>query len=65
MAYASGGYTLKNIGIFFDLHYSRVSRIISKAKDKTLPDILSCVRAGPVCYYSFLEFEISGRERLE
>ena len=34
-AYASGGYTLKEIGTFFDLHYSRVSRIISKAKDKT------------------------------
>jgi putative transposase len=34
-AYASGGYTLKEIGTFFDLHYSRVSRIISMAKDKT------------------------------
>jgi putative transposase len=34
-AYASGGYTLKEIGTFFDLHYSHVSRIISKAKDKT------------------------------
>jgi putative transposase len=34
-AYASGGYTLKEIGTFFDLHYTRVSRIISMAKDKT------------------------------
>ena len=34
-AYASGGYTLKEIGTCFDLHYSRVSRIISMAKDKT------------------------------
>jgi putative transposase len=35
-AYANGGYTLKEIGTFFDLHYyTRVSRIISMAKDKT------------------------------
>jgi hypothetical protein len=37
-AYASGGYGLKEIGGHFDLHYSRVSRIISgrrMAKDKT------------------------------
>lgn len=34
-AYASGGYSMKEIGDYFDLHYSRVSRIIAKAKDKT------------------------------
>jgi len=34
-AYASGGYTLKEIGEYFDLHYSRVSRILSRAKGKT------------------------------
>lgn len=31
-AYQSGGYTLKNIGEYFNLHYSQVSRIISKNK---------------------------------
>ncbi len=37
-AYASGGYTLKEIGNHFGLHYSRVSRIAGRlgvAKDKT------------------------------
>jgi len=37
-AYASGGYSLKEIGDHFGLHYSRVSRILKKqrlAKDKT------------------------------
>jgi hypothetical protein len=37
-AYASGGYTLKEIGAYFGLHYARVSRIVQaakKAKDKT------------------------------
>lgn len=33
-SYASGGYSMKEIGDYFKLHYSRVSRII-KAKDKT------------------------------
>ena len=33
-AYASGGYSMKEIGKHFRLHYSRVSRIIN-AKDKT------------------------------
>jgi len=31
-AYASGGYSLKEIGIHFDLHYSRVSRIVNKRR---------------------------------
>ena len=31
-AYESGGYTLKEIGLFFGLHYSRVSRIVAKGK---------------------------------
>jgi putative transposase len=37
-AYASGGYTLKDIGQYFGLHYARVSRIVrgaTKAKGKT------------------------------
>lgn len=36
-AYASGGYTLSEIGAYFGLHYSRVSRIVktAEAKDKT------------------------------
>jgi len=37
-AYASGGYSLKEIGDYFGLHYSRISRILQKqrmAKDKT------------------------------
>jgi len=41
-AYASGGYTLKDIGDYFGVHYSRVSRIVRaaeqsrpKTKDKT------------------------------
>ncbi len=37
MAYASGGYSMKEIGEYFGLHYSRVSRLlnIEKAKGKT------------------------------
>jgi len=37
-AYASGGFTMKDNGEHFGLHYSRVSRIFQrqeKAKDKT------------------------------
>jgi REP element-mobilizing transposase RayT len=37
-AYDSGGYSMKEIGSYYHLHYSRVSRIIAqqrKAKDKT------------------------------
>ncbi len=37
-AYASGGYSMKEIGDYYGLHYSRVSRLLSdarKAKDKT------------------------------
>ncbi len=37
-AYASGAYTLKEIGEYFGLHYARVSRIVRRAreaKDKT------------------------------
>ncbi len=34
-SYNSGGYTLKEIGDHFGLHYSRVSRIIKMAKGKT------------------------------
>jgi len=33
-AYRSGGHSMKEVGIYFGLHYSRVSRIIN-AKDKT------------------------------
>jgi putative transposase len=37
-AYRSGGYSMKELGEYFGLHYSRVSRIVSheKAKSKTL-----------------------------
>jgi len=37
LAYRSGGYSMKEIGAFFDLHYSRVSRILKQemAKGKT------------------------------
>ena len=41
-AYASGGYSLKEIGDHFGLHYSRVSRILKKqrtARGKTCPHI--------------------------
>lgn len=31
-AYGSGGYTLKEIGSHFGLHYSRVSKIVAKVK---------------------------------
>lgn len=34
-AYASGGYSMKQVGEYFGLHYSRVSRIISEANNKT------------------------------
>ena len=37
-AYASGGYSLNEIGDYFGLHYSRVSRIVNQqrlAKNKT------------------------------
>lgn len=35
LAYKSGGYTLKDIGSYFGVHYSTVSRIIRRAKCKT------------------------------
>ncbi len=35
LAFASSGYSLKEIGDFFELHCSRVSRIIREAKRKT------------------------------
>jgi hypothetical protein len=34
-AWHTGGYTMKEIGDTFGLHYSRVSRIIAKARSKT------------------------------
>jgi REP element-mobilizing transposase RayT len=34
-AYASGGYTLKEIGAFFGLHYAQVSRIARRVRDAT------------------------------
>ncbi len=34
-SYESGGYSMKEIGAYYRLHYSRVSRIIKIAKDKT------------------------------
>jgi len=35
LSYESGGYSMKEIGEYYKLHYSRVSRIIKIAKDKT------------------------------
>jgi len=35
LSYSSGGYGMQEIGDFFGLHYSRVSRIIREAKRKT------------------------------
>lgn len=35
LSYASGGYRMKEIGNFFGLHYSRVSRIVREAKRNT------------------------------
>ena len=35
LSYESGGYSMKEIGAYYSLHYSRVSRIIKIAKDKT------------------------------
>jgi putative transposase len=35
LSYDSGGYSMKEIGEYYKLHYSRVSKIIKKAKDKT------------------------------
>ncbi|MGS2723489.1 REP-associated tyrosine transposase [Porticoccus sp. GXU_MW_L64] len=34
-AYDSGGYSMKEVGDHFGLHYSRISRIVKKAKSKT------------------------------
>ena len=34
-AYASGGYTLKEIGDHFGLHYATVSRLVRNTKYKT------------------------------
>jgi putative transposase len=34
LSYESGGYSMKEIGAHYNLHYSRVSRIIKRAKDK-------------------------------
>jgi len=34
-AYQSGGYTQKELGEYFGLHYDQVSKIIKNAKDKT------------------------------
>ena len=35
LSYESGGYSMKEIGEYYKLHYSRVSRIIKMAKSKT------------------------------
>jgi DNA-binding CsgD family transcriptional regulator len=34
-AYRSGGYSLKEVGLFFGLHYATVSKIVGNAKSKT------------------------------
>jgi putative transposase len=35
MAYRGGGYSMKEVGDYFGVHYSRVSRILAGAKSKT------------------------------
>jgi len=35
LSYESGGYSMKEIGTYYNLHYSRVSRIIKMAKSKS------------------------------
>ena len=37
LAYQSGGYTMKEIGEYFGVHYSRVSRVL-KSLEKARPD---------------------------
>ena len=32
LSYASGGYSMKEIGDYYQIHYSRVSRIINSKK---------------------------------
>ncbi|RVU30847.1 addiction module toxin RelE, partial [Rheinheimera riviphila] len=32
VAYQSGSYTLQELGDYFGLHYSRISRIVAKSK---------------------------------
>jgi putative transposase len=39
-AYASGGYSLKEIGDHFDLHYSHVSRIVKKVTAGKRQDLI-------------------------
>lgn len=46
-AYLSGGYSLKDIGEHFGLHYSTVSRIVKSAKHKTCPDLFSIFVSRP------------------
>jgi len=35
LSYESGGYSMKEIGVHYSLHYSRISRIIKISKNKT------------------------------
>jgi len=45
-AYQSGGQTLQAIGNHFGLHYSRVSRIVSRAISKTRPQLFGFDQSG-------------------
>jgi len=36
LAYSSGGYTLKEIGEYFAVHYSTVSRVVKRAEGEKL-----------------------------
>ena len=47
LAYSSGGYGMKEIGEYFGLHYSRVSKVWQKARpDPVRPrDLTPCARA--------------------
>jgi transposase len=54
-AYQSGGYTMKEIGVYFKIHYSVVSRIVSASKNKIVqnerpdPHVLKAQRQSVVC----------------
>jgi len=46
-AYQSGGYTMKEIGGYFKIHYSSVSRIVAASKNK----IMQNKRPAPCAFF--------------
>ena len=50
---AGGGYSMKEIGAHFGLHYSRVSRIVGEGKRQDLPPLIrSIVVLRAQCFYA-------------